>query len=61
MNYISSPKIAMLAPMWGLMFLWLAPAAVSGILACRKGLWTGGAIRTQLLYLSVGFTIIFAQ
>ncbi len=56
---MNSPKIAMLAPMWGLMFLWLALVAVSGVLAYRTWRRTVGAMRTQLLYLSVGSAIVF--
>ena len=56
---MNSPKIAMLAPMWGLMFLWLALVAVSGVIAWRKWQGTNGAVRTQLLYLWVGAAIVF--
>ena len=56
---MSSSKMAMLAPMWVLMVLWLTLVAVSGILAYQKWQKTTGAIRAQLLYLWVGATIVF--
>ena len=57
---MGSSNMAMLAPMWVLMALWLAFVAVSGVLAYKKWQRTTGAIRTQLLYLWVGATIVFA-
>ena len=56
---MSSSKMAMLAPMWVLMVLWLTLVAVSGVLAYQKWQKTTGAIRAQLLYLWVGATIVF--
>ncbi len=56
---MGSSKMAMLAPMWVLMALWLTLVAVSGVLAYQKWQKTTGAIRTQLLYLWVGATIVF--
>ena len=57
---MGSSKMAMLTPMWGLMALWLALVAASGVLAYQKWRKKTGAIRTQLLYLWVGATIVFA-
>ena len=56
---MGSSKLVMLAPMWGLMALWLALVSVCGIAAYQKWQKTIGAIRAQLLYLWVGATIIF--
>jgi hypothetical protein len=56
---MGSSKMAMLVPMWGLMALWLAFVAVSGVLAYQRWHKTTGAVRTQLLYLWVGATIVF--
>ena len=57
---MGSSNMAMLAPMWILMALWLALVAVSGVLAYQRWRNKTGAIRTQLLYLWVGATIVFA-
>ena len=56
---MGSSKLVMLAPMWGLMALWLALVSVCGIAAYQKWQKTTGAIREQLLYLWVGATIVF--
>ena len=57
---MGSSKMTMLAPMWGLMALWLAFVAVSGVTAYQRWHKMTGAIRTQLLYLWVGAAIVFA-
>jgi len=51
--------MAMLAPMWILMALWLTFVAVAGVLAYQQWQMTGGAIKTQFSYLWVGATIVF--
>ncbi len=51
--------MAMLAPMWFLMALWLTFVAVAGILAYQQWQKTSGTIRTQFLYLWVGSSIVF--
>jgi hypothetical protein len=56
---MGSSKMAMLLPMWGLMLLWLAFVAVSGILAYQRWQKREGEIRKQLLYLWVGAAIVF--
>lgn len=56
---MGSSKMAMLAPMWGLMAFWLAFVAVSGVLAFQRWQKITGAIRAQFLYLWVGATIVF--
>ena len=57
---MGSSNMTMLAPMWILMALWLAFVAVSGVLAYQRWRNQTGAIRTQLLFLWVGATIVFA-
>ena len=57
---MGSSNMAMLVPMWVLMALWLSFVAVSGVLAYQRWRKTTGTIRTQLLYLWVGATIVFA-
>ena len=56
---MGSSKMAMLAPMWGLMILWLAFVAVSGVLAYQRWRNKTGSTRAQLLYLWVGAAIVF--
>ena len=56
---MDSSKMTILAPMWGLMILWLGLVAASVILALQKWQKTGDFLKKQMCYLWFGGTLVF--
>jgi hypothetical protein len=56
---MDSSKMAVLAPMWGLMILWLGLVAASIILAFQKWQKTEDSLKKQMFYLWFGGTLVF--
>jgi len=56
---MDASKTTVLAPMWGLMIIWLAFVATSVILAFQKWQKTGDLLKKQMFYLWFGGTLVF--